>query len=59
MIAFLMGQHKSMANPKYVVPFTFDQRIMWKNSDNDELCCFGILYESKIKWFEGDNTALN
>ena len=32
---------------------------MWKTSDNEELCSFGIYYNNRIKWFDSDHTSLN
>lgn len=39
-----LKKNKNLTNPKYVVHFNFDSRILWKNSENDELSKFGLLY---------------
>ncbi|CAD8122521.1 unnamed protein product [Paramecium sonneborni] len=55
----ILSEHKTMQNPKYVVQFKFESRVMWKKSEHEQLCCFGILYKKRIKWFWGDHTELN
>ncbi|CAD8105834.1 unnamed protein product [Paramecium primaurelia] len=55
----ILSEHKTMQNPKYVVQFNFESRVMWKKSEHEQLCCFGILYQKRIKWFWGDHKELN
>ncbi|KAM3143099.1 hypothetical protein pb186bvf_004685 [Paramecium bursaria] len=55
----ILSENKNLTNPKYIVHFNFDSRILWKNSENDELSKFGLLYGQKVKWFESDNNTLN
>lgn len=47
-----------MSNPKYTINFNLETKILWKQSDNNELTSFGVLYVNRIKWFDADSTSL-
>ena len=48
-----------MLNPKYIIQYNLETRVMWKVSEQDELCSFGIYYMNRIKWFDSDHNSLN
>ncbi|CAK87783.1 unnamed protein product (macronuclear) [Paramecium tetraurelia] len=55
----ILSEHKNMLNAKYVVSYKWETRVMWKVSENEELCAFGIYYNNRIKWFDSDHNSLN
>ncbi|CAD8191843.1 unnamed protein product [Paramecium pentaurelia] len=55
----ILSEHKNMSNAKYVVQYIWETRVMWKISENEELCAFGIYYNNRIKWFDSDHNSLN
>ncbi|CAD8066591.1 unnamed protein product [Paramecium primaurelia] len=55
----ILSEHKNMLNPKYIIQYNFETRVMWKVSEQDELCSFGIYYVNRIKWFDSDHNSLN
>ncbi|CAD8147896.1 unnamed protein product [Paramecium pentaurelia] len=55
----ILSEHKNMSNAKYIIKYTWETRVMWKASDNEQLCSFGIYYNNRIKWFDSDHNSLN
>ncbi|CAK89488.1 unnamed protein product (macronuclear) [Paramecium tetraurelia] len=57
--SMILSEHKNMVNPKYIIQFNLETRVMWKVSEQDELSSFGIYYVNRIKWFDSDHNQLN
>ncbi|CAD8194952.1 unnamed protein product [Paramecium octaurelia] len=57
--SMILSEHKTMVNPKYIIQFNLETRVMWKISEQDELSSFGIYYVNRIKWFDSDHNQLN
>ncbi|CAD8096724.1 unnamed protein product [Paramecium sonneborni] len=55
----ILSEQKNMQNAKYTVQYIWETKVMWKISDNEELCSFGIYYNNRIKWFDSDHNSLN